>query len=162
MSQLPSATVSAPLLTVNLLAAAVWVGSLAALAVVTRAADETLDPKTRVAFFRALGRRYGKVGGLALAIAIGTGAGLVVGQPWTPSLTVLAALTSALVVATVLGVAQARGVNRLREQLHLGGTRMHDGSSVTRRARRARLLRAAIALLTVAAVADVAVYLAHR
>lgn len=162
MSQLPSATISAPLLTVNLLAAAVWVGSLAALAVATRAADETLDPKTRVAFFRALGRRYGKVGGLALTIAIGTGAGLVAGQPWTTSLTVLAALISALVVTTVVAVAQARRVNQLRGQLHLGRTRMHDGNSVTRHARRARLLRAAIALLTVAAVADVAVYLTHR
>jgi hypothetical protein len=127
MSQLPSAAISAPMLTVNLLAAAVGVGNLAALAVVTRAADETLDPRTRVAFFRALGRRYGKVGGLSLAIAVGTGAGLVAGQPWTASLTVLVPHLG----ATVLGVAEARRVNRRRGRLRLGATQMHGGHSAT-------------------------------
>ena len=148
---------SIPLLAVNLLAAAVWVGSLAALAVVTRVARETLDPATRVAFFRALGRRYGIVGGLALAIAIGTGGALLAGEPWTAELSVLAGLTVALVLATALGVIQARRVNRLRERHH--GQAATEPVAIRASARRAGLLRAMIALLTVAIVVDVAAYL---
>jgi hypothetical protein len=148
--------VSAPLLVLNLLAGAVWVGSLAALAVVTRAAQEVLDPRTRVSFFRAVGRRYGVVGGGALAMAIATGAALLGGEEWSGALTTLVALTAALVLATILGVAQARHVNRLRQSQHADGA-VPDGA-IARHAVRAHALRAGIALLTLAIVIDVAVY----
>jgi len=69
--------VTAPLLVLNLLAGAVWVGSLAALPVVARTARQTLEPQMQVTFFRALGRRYGVVGGGALVLAIATGAALL-------------------------------------------------------------------------------------
>jgi putative copper export protein len=144
--------VSAPLLAVNLLAGAVWVGSLAALTVVTRTARQTLEPQAQVTFFRALGRRYGIVGTGALAVAIATGAGLLSDQRWTGQLTALAALTAALVLVTALGMRQARRVNRLR-------ARRDDTAAAERAARRAGLLRAAIALLTLAIVIDVALYL---
>jgi len=142
--------VTAPLLVLNLLAGAVWVGSLAALAVVTRTARQTLEPQTQVAFFRALGRRYGVVGTGALVLAIATGAGLLSGRRWSASLTVLVALTAALVLATALGMRQARRVNRLRQR---------GAAALPQQARRAGLLRAAIAVLTLAIVVDVALYL---
>jgi hypothetical protein len=142
--------VSAPLLAVNLLAGAVWVGSLAALTVVTRTARQTLEPPAQVAFFRALGRRYAIVGTGALAIAIATGAALLSDQHWTGQLTTLAALTGTLVLVTGLGMRQARRVNTLRAR----------GTATPRQSRRAGLLRAAIALLTLAIVVEIAVYLA--
>jgi hypothetical protein len=142
--------VSAPLLAVNLLAGAVWVGSLAALTVVTRTARQTLEPPVQVAFFRALGRRYAIVGTGALAIAIATGAALLSDQHWTGQLTTLAALTGTLVLVTGLGMRQARRVNTLRAR----------GTATPRQSRRAGLLRAAIALLTLAIVVEIAVYLA--
>ncbi|HKN94583.1 MAG TPA: hypothetical protein VJU60_09640 [Thermoleophilaceae bacterium] len=144
-----TATVSAPLLVLNLLAAAVWVGSLAALAVVTRTARQVLDPPAQLAFFRALGRRYALVGGGALAVALATGAALVSGERWTAELTTLVALTVALVLATAAGVRQARRVNRLRARQ----------AEWSRAARTAGLLRAAIAAFTLAIVIDVALYL---
>jgi hypothetical protein len=142
--------VSAPLLAVNLLAGAVWIGSLAALTVVTRTARQTLEPPAQVAFFRALGRRYAIVGTAALAIAIATGAALLSDQHWTGQLTTLAALTGTLVLVTGLGMRQARRVNTLRAR----------GTATPRQSRRAGLLRAAIALLTLAIVVEIAVYLA--
>ncbi len=144
-----TATVSAPLLVLNLLAGAVWVGSLVALALVTGTARRVLDPPAQVAFFRALGRRYALVGVSALVLAIATGGALVSGEHWTASLTVLVALTAGLVVATFFGMRQARRVNRLR-------ARQGEWS---RPARTAGLLRAAIAALTLAIVIDVALYL---
>jgi hypothetical protein len=142
--------VSAPLLAVNVLAGAVWIGSLAALTVVTRTARQTLEPPAQVAFFRALGRRYAIVGTGALAIAIATGAALLSDQHWTGQLTTLAALTGTLVLVTGLGMRQARRVNTLRAR----------GTATPRQSRRAGLLRAAIALLTLAIVVEIAVYLA--
>jgi hypothetical protein len=103
-----------------------------------------------VAFFRALGRRYAIVGTGALAIAIATGAALLSDQHWTGQLTTLAALTGTLVLVTGLGMRQARRVNTLRAR----------GTATPRQSRRAGLLRAAIALLTLAIVVEIAVYLA--
>lgn len=141
---------TAPLLVLNLLAGAVWVGSLAALAVVTRTARQVLEPQTQAAFFRALGRRYGIVGTGALVLAIATGGALLSDQRWTATLTVLVVLTAALLLATALGMKQARRVNRLRER---------GAATLAEQARRAGMLRAAIAALTLAIVVDVALYL---
>ena len=110
----------------------------------------------RVAFFRALGRRYGAVGGLALVVAIGTGAALLSGQSWSAALTILAVLTVSLAIATGLGVIQARRVNRLRVREYRRSP--SESASVRAHARRADLLRASIALLTLAIVIDVAIY----
>jgi hypothetical protein len=149
---------SAPLLTLNLLAAAVWVGSLAALAVVTRAARETLEPRMRVAFFRALGRRYRFVGGGSLVLAIGTGWALLADGEWTGTLSVLAALTAALMLTTIAGMAQARRVNRLRERQWSDPAATPDAGAITRHAARAAALRGAIALITLAIVIVTATY----
>jgi hypothetical protein len=70
-----------PLVTVELLAACIWVGSLVCLALVTSTARRVLDAPSQVAFFRAIGRRYGIVGTGALLVAIGAGLAL----SWPPS-----------------------------------------------------------------------------
>ncbi|MGH7498639.1 MAG: hypothetical protein ACREL3_07300, partial [Gemmatimonadales bacterium] len=62
-----------PLIAVNALASAIWVGGLVAIFVAARAASRTLDPAQRVAFFRSLGRTYGVVGTTALLVAIVSG-----------------------------------------------------------------------------------------
>lgn len=74
----------------EILATSVWVGGLVAIAVVPRVATRTLDPGAEVAFFRALGRTYGVVGTLALALAYGAGAALLLDRPWDALLTATA------------------------------------------------------------------------
>jgi hypothetical protein len=61
------------LVAIELIASSIWVGSLVCLAVVSQAASASIDPDARVALFRALGRRYGVVGSVALLTAIGVG-----------------------------------------------------------------------------------------
>ena len=55
---------------VLLIAGSVWVGGYVAIGVVARVTVRTLGPADRVAFFRALGRMYGIVGTVALALAL--------------------------------------------------------------------------------------------
>lgn len=82
-------------------AAAVWVGGLVAIFVVARVARRTLRPAERVAFFRCLGRAYGPVGGLALALALVSGAVLLSGHPWDSQVTAAMAAAGCLVAVTV-------------------------------------------------------------
>jgi len=71
-------------------------------------------------------------------------------------------LTAALVLATLLGIAQARHVNRLRASLHRDGAAAVDAGAIARHAMRAGILRAGIALLTLATVIQVAVYVSNH
>lgn len=146
---MPSLAASAPLLAVHALAAAIWVGGLVAIVVVARAASATLEQPQRIAFFRALGRRYGIVGSAALLVALSSGALLLEDHPWDGLLFATAAVAGALLVATVAGMAQARAMTRLR-------LRALDTPSLTERVRRrailAGLLRGAIGLLTLTLV----------
>jgi hypothetical protein len=108
---------NAALVAVELLAASVWVGSLASLAVVARVARRALDPPSRVTFFRALGRHYALVGPGSLSVSIGVGLAIV----WPPSqwsgfLASAVGLVGALVVATVAGMAQARSMTQRRQR----------------------------------------------
>jgi hypothetical protein len=91
-----TATASVPLIAVNALASAIWVGGLVAIFVAARAAWRTLDPAQRVAFFRSLGRTYGVVGTTALLVAILSGEILLGGHPWDGLLIATAILTGAL------------------------------------------------------------------
>lgn len=141
---------TAALLAVLLLAATVWVGGFAAIAVVAQVARRTLEPAARVAFFRSLGRAYLPVGGASLLVALGTGLTLLP-RPLSGGGSLAAvALGAALVVVTAAGVRQARAMTRLRTRaLERPGDR-----SLARTLRRATLaatmLRAAIGLLTLA------------
>jgi len=148
-----SDTTEAILLGVFVLASCVWVGGFAAIAVVARVASRTLSPVERVAFFRGLGRTYGIVGGLALIVALGTGAALVADRRWDATLTATAVAAAALVVNTVIGVAQARRMTRLRRE----SLQQPADASLARRvrqgARRAAILRAGIGVLSLALIA---------
>ena len=71
---------SAPLVAVELIAASIWVGGMACIAVVAKVAREALDEASQVAFFRFLGRS-GRRGGHHVAARghhCGSGARLVV------------------------------------------------------------------------------------
>lgn len=58
---------------VHLLGAAVWAGGLVFLGIAVGVARRTLPEEVRVDFFRALGRRFAVVGGLALLVLVATG-----------------------------------------------------------------------------------------
>ncbi len=149
MSDSAAAAVTGLLIT----ATAVWVGGLVAIAVVARVASRTLEPAARVSFFRGLGRSYGIVGTIALAVVYGTGASLVYGRSWDGRLTATAIVATALVVVTGIGIAQARRMSRLRR---LALDQSDDRELVNRvrgGAARAGALRALIALLSFALLA---------
>jgi putative copper export protein len=57
----------------HLIGAAVWAGGLVFLALAVPVARSTLSESVRIEFFRALGRRFLLVGGLALLLLIATG-----------------------------------------------------------------------------------------
>lgn len=144
------------LVTVFVVASSVWVGGSAVIVVVVRAARRTLAPAERVELFRALGRGYGIVGGIALALALGTGAVLVSDHPWDGPLIATAVVAGSLVIATAVGVVQARRMTRLRraalQQPQDGAVRDGMAGAVRRGARTAAVLRTAIAVLTLALV----------
>ena len=144
--------VEAALAAVLILATAVWVGGFAAIVVVARVAGRTLGRAERIAFFRALGRTYGVVGGVALALALGTGAFLVHGRPWDGVLIAAVVVAAALVATLAAGVAQARRMTRLRR----GALDRPDDAALAARVRRgardAGVLRASIGVLTLALV----------
>jgi hypothetical protein len=106
---------------VLVLATAVWIGGLVAIFVTARVAHATLGVAERVTFFRGLGRAYGPVGGVALAVA------------------------AALVAVTAAGVVQARRMARLRQDALRAPSRPELTARVRRGARSAAVLRATIA-----------------
>jgi hypothetical protein len=136
-----------------ILGCAVWVGGLVTIFVVARVARRALPPRERVAFFRGLGRAYGPVGGIALGVALGCGAALLWGRAGGATLIAATALTACLLAMTATGVAQARRMTRLRQDV-LGsqGDVTLDGR-IRRGAISAAALRAAIAALSLALVA---------
>lgn len=147
-------TASRPVLVfVHLLATCVWVGGFVAIAVVARIARRELEPPTRVAFFRGLGRSYGIVGGASLAVALGTGLALLSDRGWSGTVVAAAVLAAALVVATAAGVVQARGMTRRRERALRDSTDERLAARVDRGAVWARALRLAIGGLTLALLA---------
>lgn len=135
------------------LATAVWVGGLIAIFVVARVAHATLGTAERVAFFRGLGRAYGLAGGLALVIALASGAVLASTYRWDGQLTASAVVAAALAAATVAGVAQARRMTRLRQDALRDPGSLELMARVRRGARSASVLRAAIAVLSLALLA---------
>jgi hypothetical protein len=135
------------------LATAVWVGGLAAIFVAARVARATLGPGERVAFFRGLGRAYGLVGGVALTLALASGAVLASTYRWDGQLTASTVVAASLVASTVAGVAQARRMTRLRQDALRDPGSPELAARVLRGARNAGVLRAAIAALSLALLA---------
>ncbi len=139
------------LIAIGMTAASVWVGSLACLAVVSVAATHVLDPASRVALFRRVGRLYGLIGMGALLVAIAVGVALA----WPPAnmdaaVVTLFVLATVLVAATVAGMTQARRMTAYRQRLLAGDPRASE--RVRRGARVAGALRGCLALLTLAIV----------
>jgi hypothetical protein len=144
---------AAALTGVLVLAAAVWVGGFAVIAVVARVARRTLPPSSRVAFFRGLGRTFGLVAAVALASAYGIGASLLYGRAWDVQLSATAVVATALLVATAGGVAQARRMSRIRRQALDQPADALLAEQIRGGARRAAALRALIGVLSLALLA---------
>ena len=134
------AVVSLPLVTITLLAMAIWTGGLVAIFVVARAASKTLETGQRIEFFRALGRSYGVVGMLALLVALVTGAILLRQHPWNSVQVAAAIVAGALLAATVAGMLQARAMTRLRRRALAQGP-THGRRAPPRRSARRRAAR---------------------
>lgn len=132
---------------------AVWIGGQVALVAVARVATRTLPGPARIAFFRSLGRVYGIVGTVALALAYGTGAALLYGRPCTGPLIATVALAVALALVTGIGMVQARRMGRLRRRAVEGVGDEALAARVRRGAVRAGLLRGLIVVLSFALLA---------
>jgi uncharacterized membrane protein len=135
---------------VLVLATAVWIGGLVAIFVVARVADATLAAGERVAFFRGLGRAYGLVGGVALTVALASGAVLAATYRWDGDLAASAVVAAGLAAATVAAVVQARRMTRLRQEALRDPGAAGMAAKVRRGARNAAVLRGAIAVLSLA------------
>ena len=138
---------------IGMTAASIWVGSLVCLAVVSVAANQALDGRSRVALFRHVGRLYGMVGMGALLIAIGASLALA----WPPSdmdaaIAALFTLAGVLVAATFAGMAQARRMTVHRQRLLARPGDRDAIDRVRRGARVASALRGSLALITLAIV----------
>jgi hypothetical protein len=145
-------TARAVVLAVLLLSTSVWLGGYVAIAVVARVATATLEPAGRVAFFRALGRRYLWVGGGALVVAIGTGAALLDYDSGGALLIATIVLTAVLVGTLAVAVGQARRQTRLRRAALAAPRDEALAARVHATAVRAGLLRALLGAITVALV----------
>ena len=138
---------------VAMLGACTWVGGFVVIVVVTRVARSTLESAEQVAFFRALGRAYGVVGGTALAVALVAGGLLLADREWDGLALAAVVLASATVIATWAGVVQARGMTRLRAAVVRDPENAGLALRVRRHSRRAAALRAAIGALSIGLLA---------
>jgi len=112
-----------------------------------------IPARSGIRLFRRFGRAFGTVTTAALALAYGAGAALLWGRRWDGLLIATVAVAAVLVLATAIGVMQARRLGRLRA----GGVARPDdervAAGVRRAAVRAAALRAFIALSSVALLA---------
>jgi len=141
------------LIAIGMIAGSIWVGSLVCLAVVSVAAKQALDPQSRVALFRHVGRLYGLVGTGSLLIAIAAGLALA----WPPAdmdgtIAALFFLAALLVVATTAGMAQARRMTVARRQQLAAPEDLRAMERVRRGAQVAAALRGSLGLITLAIV----------
>lgn len=111
-----SSAAHAVLLSILILAAAVWVGGFIAIVVVARTSSIALEPAQRVSLFRALGRAYLKVGVTALILAYVTGAALLWPRDWDGVQIATVAVAIALLIVLGVAVRQARQMTRLRSR----------------------------------------------
>lgn len=137
------------LIAVEMLAASIWVGSLACLAFVSSVARRVLDAPSRVALFQGIGRVYGIVGTGALLVGIAAGVAIA-GRPsqWSVGVTASIALAMLLVALTGVAMAQARAMTVHRQR---AVDDPHDESAanlIRRGATTASALRGAMGLLT--------------
>jgi hypothetical protein len=143
-----------PLLTtLLLLAGAVWVGGVLVIPLVTRAAWQTLPEGQRIAFFQRFGRLYGVVGAVSLVVAFSCAGVLLAGHPVDATLIASWVTGVLLVIATVVGVLQARQMTALRSAA-AAAPDAEPRPRVTTAGRAATALRAVIAVLTLLLVIE--------
>lgn len=149
------------LLTLHLLTLSFWVGSLGALAIATRTAKAVLDRAAQAVYFPRLGRIYGKVGSGALLFALLSGA-ILAGNPahWSGAVNGALSCGIALVAVSVVAMRQARRVGVLRRAVAGGDHTL--ATSLATNVRITDMLRVAITVLTLAAVALEAAAIAQR
>lgn len=145
--------VEATLTAVLILASAVWLGGMVTIFVVARVATRTLPPASRVAFFRGLGRLHGVIGSVALVVAFGSGGALLHERAWDGLMAGTVAVAAGLACLTIVAIAQARAMTRLRDALLRDPSDDRLSAQVHQGARRAAVLRAAIGVCSVALVA---------
>lgn len=147
------ALMSTPVVAVHLLALSVWVGSFVTIAVFARISANVLDERGRIALFASVGRTYASVGPIALVIALITGV-ITAGRPstWAGATTVAVVVTLVLVLVSVAGMLQAHHMTGLRRALATEGAASGAAAAVARGATLATVLRAAIGVLTLAAI----------
>lgn len=140
------------LIVLLVLASSIWLGGYVAIGVVALTARRSLDEKSRVSFFRALGRRYLSVGGSALVVALATGWALLDQRGWDALAVITAALALGLVVLLAVAVGQARRMTKLRQRAL--GTPNDEvlKQRVRDRGRTAGVLRGVLGLLSVTLV----------
>lgn len=111
------------LLSIHLIAFAIWVGNLVALPITVRLLRPMADPKLLAQYFPKMGRMFGTIGTAALIVAILTGA-IISGAPAEWSTAVWGAIIAALVtlVITSIAMVQAVRVGKLRRALAVGET----------------------------------------
>jgi uncharacterized membrane protein len=153
---------SAPLVAVELLTASIWVGGMVCIAIVAKSARDALDESSQVALFRSVGRRYGIVGTASLLIAIAAGLGLAWPPPsWSRIICAAVILAGILVVATVIGMMQARAMTALRRKV-IANPKDNSAADALRRCRLlANGIRGLMALVTLAIVLLAAIALAQ-
>jgi hypothetical protein len=139
------------LITVEILAASVWIGSLASLAIVSRVADRVLEPAARVTLFRGVGRLHGMVGVACLLIAIGVGLALTWPLSGAAEVAVLV-FALALIGVSAAGMAQASRMTVRRRAALDNPSDQGAADAVRRGAAFAGVLRGSIAALTLVIV----------
>lgn len=144
---------SALLVVIELIAASIWVGGMVCIAVVAKVARDVLDGPSQMVFFRSMGRRYSVVGTMSLFVAIAAGLAL----SWSSlsssrTIDATVALAGVLVVATILGMRQARAMTSLRRILIANQSDGSMANSLRCGRRLANALRGLMALITLAIV----------
>jgi copper resistance protein D len=144
----------------HLIAAAVWAGGLVFLGLTVPVVRRFLDDEQRVAFFRALGRRFAVVGGIALLVLIATGTdmasdrdvwGHLTDDSYGKTLLAKLILVGVVIVLTLVhSVLQGPSLSRMRE---LAAGRSGDEALEARIHRRAIYAGAVSALNLLATLA---------
>ena len=140
------------LVSVLIIATAVWLGGYVAIAVVARTTSTTLPKSQRVDFFRAVGRTFLPVGGTALVLAYACGAVLITMAGWSATAIAALVVAAALVVVLAAGVRQARSLTRMRTAALAEDAEHSLPQRISRRARAANALRGLIGVLSVVLV----------
>ena len=151
----------------HLISAAVWAGGLVFLGLTVPVARRFLSGQDRIAFFRALGRRFAVVGGLALLVLIATGSDMASDRDVWGHLTdtsygktLLAKLILVgvvIVLTTVHTVLQGPALSRMRAI----ALERHDDGAMDMQIRRRSMLAGIVSALNLLATLAILVLAAR-